>query len=313
MRTIASRLALLGGLLLLTTACGTDLVEPTIGAGCSQGTLVPGQVIEGRLTEHSCRFDYFFWNGYTQPYESWTVQLTQGRAYMFYMAPVPDAKAEGLNEVDPMLALYGKDGQGNSIPLALSDDDGDGASGYNSEFWFVAPRSGSFQVLAMAYDWDEFGGYRLEMQECPVLGRLKGAGTYTFPLPSSPCIRHNAPDGVSTYSFLSVAADSFEAITVGIDNDRADAEYEMFGPGFDTYANIYNESSSDSYSQNGGSATVFMSDIPGLVSIGVGSTEFDQPGTLTVTLGRAFNAPPPPASLSPGRLTFRTTHPPKRR
>lgn len=310
MRASTSRSLLLGlGAVLFIGACSSDITEPNIGAACSHGTLTAGVPVEGSLTAGSCRFTSFFWSDNTVPYDGYTVDLIRGRAYMFRLQEVPDAANDGLNDVDPVLVLYGKDASGHSVPLAASDDEGNtGANSEDSEFWFVAPRSGPFTLIASSYEWNEFGGYRLTMQECPVLGTLGKAGTYTFQVGSSPCVRHDAPGGrTTTYSFLSIPADSFETVTVGIDHSTTDAVYEMFGPGFDTYANLYNETSSDSYNGNGGSAEITLGEIGGQVTVGVGAVDFDEPGTITVNLDRQFFAPPPLSPARDGRLTLRST------
>lgn len=316
MTTHTSRLAALGlAALAFTAACGDDtLLEPTFGAGCLKGSIAPGQTIDGSLNSGSCRMTYHFYTEDVMPYASYAVHLEAGKAYMFYEQQIPDPDQEGLNEVDATMTLWGKDAQGHSVPLAVSDDDGGGVDGHDSEFWFVAPRSGDFILTAGSYDWDEFGGYRLSVRSCPVLGVIDTAGTYEFTSPSSPCVRHDNPDDESpkTYAFLSVKADSFETISVAIDHDISTAYYEMFGPDFDTYSNIYSESSSD-YNYGNGTASVSMDEIGGLVTIAVGTSDFDAGGTYTVTLGRAFFAPPAPAPWTDGRLTLKTTHPAKTR
>ena len=314
MTTTTSRLAALGlAALVLTSACGDDnILEPTFGAGCLQGTLSVGQTVQGSLNSASCRQTYNFYVSNVIPYESWSVHLEAGQAYLFTEQQSPDPAQDGLNDVDAMLTLYGKDAQGRSVPLAVSDDEALGVDGHDSEFWFVAPKTGDYILAAGSYDWNNFGGYRLTMRSCPVLGVIDTAGTYTFPAPTSGCVRHgNSDAGVPlTYAFLSVKADSFETISVAIDHDASTAYYEMGGPDFDTYANIYAESESDRAS-GGSTASITMSEIPGLVTVGVGTYDFDAAGNYTVTVGRAFFAPPAPAPWLDGRLTLRAPKPKK--
>lgn len=311
MTTMTSRLTALGlAALALTTACGSDnLLEPTFGAGCLQGSISAGQTIDGSLSAASCRMTYHFYTGDVMPYESYAVHLDAGKAYMFYEQQIPDPDQDGLNDVDATLTLWGKDDQGRTIPVAVSDDDGGGVDGHDSEFWFVAPRSGDFVLVAGSYDWEDFGGYRLSMRTCPVLGVLDTAGTYEFPSPSSTCVRHDNPDNGSpmTYSFLSVKADSFESVWLKIDHSSSTPYYEIFGPDFDTYADIYEESSYDHYYSTA-TAGVDLSEVPGLVTVAVGTGDFDAGGTYTVNFNRAFFAPPPPTSWFNGRLTLRAPH-----
>ena len=314
MTNTTSRLAALGlAALVLTSACGDDsILEPTFGAGCLRGSIAPGETVTGSLSSASCRMTYHFYVSDVIPYESWSVHLEAGQAYMFTEQQIPDPAQDGLNGVDATLTLYGKDAQGRSVPLAVSDDEAEGVDGHDSEFWFVAPKTGDYILVAGAYDWNDFGGYRLTVRSCPVLGVIDTAGTYTFPSPTSSCIRHGHTDasGPLTYAFLSVKADTFETISVAIDHDASTAYYEIGGPDFDTYANIYDESSSD-YNNSNGTASVTMSEIPGRVTIGVGTGDFDAAGTYTVTVGRAFFAPPAPAPWIDGRLTLRAPRPRK--
>jgi hypothetical protein len=295
--------------LLLATACSEDnLVEPIFGSACVQGTLSPGETVQGSLSSASCRQTNHIYSDDPAPYESWSVHLEAGKAYMFYQQQVPDPTQEGRNDVDALLTLYGKDDQGRSLPLVVSDDDGGGVDGHDSEFFFIAPRTGDYVLVAAAYDWEQFGGYRLSMKRCPVLGVLDTIGTYTFPSATgSSCIRHMAPHGgLSVYSFLSIDADSFETITVGLEHDASDAVIEMFGPGFDTFANLYDEVSYEYSWGNGFNTYLSMDEIPGTITVALGTTFLDMGGTYTVTLDRTPSvAPRPPADQLDGQLTRR--------
>jgi hypothetical protein len=314
MTNFTTRLSALGlAALVLVTACGDNIVEPIYGSGCVRDSISAGQSVTGGLSPSSCRQTYNFYTGDVMPYESWGVHLDAGKAYMFHLEQIPDPSQEGLNEVDAVLALYGKNAAGISIPLAVSDDEGNGVDGTDSEFWFVAPRSGDFILVAGSYDWGDFGGYRLTMSTCPVLGALDTAGTYHFASPHSDCVRHsNGPAEVPvTLAFLSVAADSFETISVEIDHDVSTPAYEIFGPGFDTYANIYAESDNDAHFGNAGRVSVSMDEIPGRVTVAVGTLDFDVGGVYSVTLGRTSFAPPAAAPWHDGRLTLRAPGPKK--
>src|SRR6478609_9230316 len=150
MKTSIMRLSALSvAALLLATACGEDnLVEPIYGSACVTGKLSPGQTVQGSLSSASCRQTNQIYADDPVPYESWSVHLEAGKAYMFYQQQLPDPAQDGLNDVDAILTLYGKDSQGRSLPLAVSDDEGGGIDGHDSEFFFVAPKSGDFILVA---------------------------------------------------------------------------------------------------------------------------------------------------------------------
>jgi|GEM_PF-6654897 len=300
--------------LVLVSACGEDtILEPTFGEGCILGSLTPGQTVTGSLNAASCRQTYHWYTDDVMPYESWNVHLEKGKAYMFYLQQAPDPAQDGLNDVDPVLTMYGKDPQGRSIPLAVSDDEANGINGHNSEFWFVAPRSGDFVIQAGSFDWESFGGYRLTMQSCPVLGTLDTTGTYTFAAPSSPCLRHSYDPSYGTelllaYSFIRVPADSFETVYAHLEHESADIMMEMGGPDFDTYANIYAESDYDD--NDCCSVSVTMDEIPGMVTIAVGTRPFNVPGDYTVEFERTpATAPPATRKSFDGQLTLKPTFP----
>jgi hypothetical protein len=311
MTTIAKRFATLGvALLALTASCSDTTLEPGYGEGCLQGSLSAGQSVTGAFSAASCRTTYHTYSGNNSPYESWSVHLDAGKAYMFYMEQAPDPEQDDLDDVDPVLVLWGKDGQGRSVPLAASDDEGGGTGGYNSEFWFIAPRSGDFTLVAASYDWEDFGGYRLSMQSCPVLGTMDTAGTYTFPGRSSSCIRHNHDDYNDfplAYSFIRVNVDSFELVDVTFHHNASTPVYEMGGPLMDTYDNIYDESEYSYGYGDGSSGSVTTDEIGGIVTVAVATEDFNAAGDWDVTLSRSVVAAPEWGAWRDGRPTMRST------
>jgi len=311
MTNISKRFATLGAALLaLTASCSDTTLEPTFGEGCLRGSLSAGETVQGSFTPAGCQITYHWYSGNNTVYESWSVHLEAGKAYMFYMEQAPDPEQDGANDVDAVLALWGKDAQGHSFPLAVSDDEGGGIDGHNSEFWFIAPKSGDFILVASTYDWEDLGGYRLSMQACPILGTMDTSGTYIFPSRSSPCIRHyNSDYGYPmAYNFIRVDADAFESIDVWMEHESAYPYYEMFGPGMDTYANIYDETESD-YDYGGSSVDISTDEIGGIVTIAVGTDYFDAPGNYTVYLDRNALPSAPQMPWHDGKFSLRSTFP----
>lgn len=290
--------AMLGGCLgLLLAACGNTPLAPAFGSGCLKGPLQAGDTLTGAFTSTSCVLDQDFWSGNTVPYETYDIQLTRGKAYHLYLQAIPDTANQGTDNVDARLTLWGRSPTGEPIPLASSDDEADGT---NSELWFVAPAGGTFTVVASSYDFGEFGGYRLMMNECPVLGALDTAGTYQFALPPSPCWRHGAGNrsaDTSAFAFVTLNAVPGELFKTSVTTGAFPPTWEEFGPGFDTYANLYNDSRNASARGSGSTASMTMGAVGGQVTIGVGATTVDSAGgAFTLTLTRT----PPPAPPAPG-------------
>lgn len=287
---------LAGAAVLLSVACGSDTItSPIFGAGCTKGVLQPGDTIIGAFTPASCQMDMDWYSYEHAPYESYVVHLTQGKAYHIFLEHVPDSAHGDVDDLDARLTLWTTNADGNSIPISASDDD---ANHLNSEIWFVAPVGGTFELVAQSYWYGGFGGYRLEMNECPVLGVLDTAGTYNFNLPASPCWRHRAGNNnadTSGYAFVSLNAVAGEGIDASVTSAAFPPAWELFGPGFDTYGKIYDVTQSANAVGSGNSAGFTMdTSLGGQVTIGIGTTTVDSAGgAFTLTLTRTPPAAPP--------------------
>ncbi|HTK56587.1 MAG TPA: hypothetical protein VL295_07175 [Gemmatimonadales bacterium] len=290
-------------------ACGSDsIVNPTMGSGCNVGALHPGDTVVSAFNDSSCAFVNYFWSDNRVPYESYTVSLTKGKAYMFTESNIPDPAQGGRDDVDAQLTLWGKNANGINVPLAASDDEARGDSGLNSVIFFVAPTSGTFQLVATSYYWPGFGGYELTMNECPVLAVLDTAGTYALNLQPSNCRRVNAANiaaDTSLYSFVSFQVDSFETVHSIVTSAAFTPDWEMFGPGMDFDENIYDYSHAARSGVSGGDISITMDEVGGQVTIGVGGNAAQTTGAFTLQLTRAFLAPPAPSHRFPGQLALK--------
>ena len=288
-------LASVGVALLL--ACGSDTItSPIFGAGCQAGTLRPGDTITVRFTTTSCFMEFDFWSYGHAPYVGYSVHLTQGHAYMIRFDSIPNPIG---SDMDARLTLWTQNADGSSIPLAASDDD---AGALNSALWFVAPATGTYQLVASGYWYGALGDYRLTMNECPVLGVLDTAGTYNFTLGASSCVRPKAANSTadtSAYSFLSFMAAPGEAVSAKVSSAAFPPVWEMFGPGFDTYANIYNDTYWGKTKGTGNTTAFTLGATGGLITLAVGATTVDSTsGAFSVQLVRT-PAPAPPAGAGP--------------
>lgn len=281
-------------LVALLAACGSDTVtSPTFGSGCSAGTIVPGDTKIGRLTQASCTNTYDFYSNGAPTYESYAVHLVQGKGYMFVETHLPDTTAANIDDIDPLLELWGALPNGTSVPLAVSDDE---AGGLNSALYFIAPVTGTYRLVAGSFWGGEFGAYHLSAAECPVIAKLDTAGTYALALQASPCVRPNAGNNsadTAAFVFLALDAAAHEQVTLSANSASFTPVWEAFGLGFDTYGHVYPESRATLATGNGVTGSILLDSLGGPLTIAVGGTAAETSGAFTFTLARAFPAPPP--------------------
>lgn len=279
--------------LLTLTACGDDVVRPTFGAGCREGALRASETATGTINEESCRLAYHFYTGDEHFYDAYRVELVKGKGYMFTLQQQPDA--EGENSLDALLTLWGRDAAGNSVPLAMSDDDAEGIEGHDSEFYFIAPTSGTFYLVAGNYGSGDFGGYKLAMRECPVVATVDTSGSYyDIPFADSDCIRHAMAGGApSRIVLVAIPTEGDESIDVAVSSDEFAPYIEMGGPGIDVFANIYEETSFNWSTNSPARALLGFDDVRGTVTLAVGASTLDPVGRFSIGFERT------PASLEP--------------
>jgi hypothetical protein len=134
-----------GAAVALVVACGSDTItSPDLGSTCRAGTLSPGDTAIVTFTKSSCFMESDFWSFGHAPYTSYAVHLTQGHAYMVRFDSIPNT-IDTTTDMDARLTLWTVNADGAAIPLAASDDD---AGTLNSVLWFVAPMSGTFELVA---------------------------------------------------------------------------------------------------------------------------------------------------------------------
>lgn len=297
--TPARDVMLLLVLALIVSACTKDLVvDPTFGDACTVGTLRPGRTVTSALNEYSCVDALGSASAADAPYETWEVELEAGAAYFVTMKKTPDAARLGRNNLDPVVALWGRDARGVSALLGVSNDEGEGSS---AEYFVVAPRSGRFNVVATAYglahDPAYLGGYELSLQRCPVLARVDGRRSETTAtLAPSPCRRTGVRDGgaeddeVPSYNFFAIKVDSGQPITIRVEAEDFTPVWEAFGPGFDAYATLWDDRSY--FARKGESPNYGRATRSGWMTLAVGAIARVGPsGEFRVTVS---DAEPPP-------------------
>jgi hypothetical protein len=226
---------------------------------CAVGRLATGQVLDTTFADGPCRLHQF------------DLLISAGQAYFITQTHQADSARGGLDQVDPILALWQIT---PGIPiradrgrfLTFSDDEG---GDRNAELFLVAPENGSIRIVAGTFGGSNgLGGSRLAIATCPVIPVTATMGTATYQLSATStegCLRHRTPGG-SAYRFLSVPIRASERLTIRVTS-------EAFTPVWDAFANW------DVYGFNDG--------LPGTV-VGSGSTRIvtaDQAGIVTIAIG----------------------------
>jgi hypothetical protein len=269
--------------LLFTAACDDTVLQPTFGTGCRVGALSAGSDVTGTFNQPECVLDYHFWSGNTVRYVSYSVELSRGRGYHFYAASEPDSS--GSVSGTRILTLYGKAENGQTVPLSVSATDAGGPNNA-AEFFFIAPRSGTFNLVVSNSAFNNQGGYRVTMNECPVLGTIDTAGTYDYEMPTSPCIRRNiAYSGApSRIALIGIKLQPGLTHSATLSSPAFSPIFEMGGPDFDVFGYIYDDSDFTYASGNGSNVAL---------SVGPGAD-----GLLTLAVGAGFLEPRGPFSVA---------------
>jgi hypothetical protein len=293
LRALRSPLALAALPALLLTSCGDDeITNPLFGSGCTSGSLRPGDDVTDAFNVNSCVVPYFWWAGNRVFYTSYRVTLEAGTAYRFHMRQIPNDDL--VNNVDAVLTLWGKNASGGSEPLAVSDDQGDGTNGRDAEIIFIAPRSGSFNLVASNYYWADVGGYRLTMQECPVTAMLDTAGTYaSIPFPTSTtCVRNDlaGSNNVSAVAVLGVPVEMFETVDLTVTAPGFATAVEIGGPAFDTYAGARDDTDFNDTNIEPSVLPMTNAGDQGIYTLLVGASTGAPTGNFSVQLSRSTPA-----------------------
>lgn len=276
----------LSALLMLTVACDDTVVQPIFGAGCSVGSLRPGSDVVGQFDRRACVQDYEGYSGNSVNYVSYSVTLTRGKGYYFFSSLVPNSE-DGVSG-STLLTLYGKNEDGQSVPLTMSNYDAGGSLGA-SEFLFIAPRSGTYRLVVSNYEIDNVGDYRVLMEECPVVGTIDTVGSYVFTHSGSNCVRRNIGyQGVASQVVLvGIKPQANQEHAATVSTNSFSPIFEMGGPGYD----FLNYFGGGSYSYNTGNFstayTYTSDDVDGWITLAVGAYELDPRGSFTVDFNRS--------------------------
>lgn len=99
LRTAILDLVVIAGLSATMLACSKHvLIDPTFGAGCRVGTLLPGRSVEGALNEDSCIDAHGLRRDTQTAYESHDLDFKKGTAYQLVMTHRLDRRRVGAEE-----------------------------------------------------------------------------------------------------------------------------------------------------------------------------------------------------------------------
>jgi hypothetical protein len=211
--------------------CGSDPTSVSSAnpdpSSCGKGSISPGDVKTGTLSSASCvRFDHAYLNDSTF-FDSYSFKADKGKGYSFRL----DRDIASV-DLDPFLELVTVDpNTGDEELLAISDDEG--ANG-NSQFYFIAPVSGTFYVRAGAYDREDLGGYTLTATSCdspiPEITGTLDASTQTLATTDCVLAQPQFVDDSSYVKLFSVHVGPNETKTITVTSTDFPPAFQVFGP-----------------------------------------------------------------------------------
>lgn len=265
-------------LLVALVGCGSDdsIVGPD--GDCTRGTIAIGQLRAGSLTAGACEGFDGEWSNSAFFYESYTVRLDSGQAYLFTL---------DSDDFDTMAELIGEGG----IRLTYNDDVGD-FEGFDqdSELYFVAERSGTFSLRVRGYDDSQVGRYTLTATSCQA--RPMPNGSVDGALRSSDCVLRQwfAGGEIGERSFVDLYVARLRAgqpRTIRLVATDFTPTFELGGPGFEFFTD------GGALIPQPGSRDVQVTFLPkftGDYLLIVGSHETSATGSYRLTLSNASSA-----------------------
>lgn len=287
----------------IAAACGGDksITGPDDPA-CVKARIGSGDVRTGRLGGASCSFRDAVWLGDSTFYDSYTVQVTAGKAYQFTVRAPNDT-------TDYVLELMGTGSSaGQEELLAVADDEG---GGYDPQMYFIAPESGVYSLRVMGYSLADTSAYTLSARECAA--RATVVTTFSANdqrLQSSDCVwgaPYFSPDSahVALYT-IQMDSNTHRSITV-TSSDFTPALF-VAGPGFDALCHLQTCAGA-AIAYGGDSVTTLLeAGRTGGYTLAVGTTSYTGGGTFTLRVGAAGQTGPAPI-----RRTFDATRASKHR
>lgn len=239
-----SRAAALLALLVAVGCSGDKLLGPPDSPACTRGGLIAGQSVAGTLSLSSCRV-FSEWEYAPEFYESWTMPVQAGHAYLIHL--VPDTTAAG-DSTNALVLLYARNSVNDPVLSAASvqyDNTARNTVGMRpQDILFVAPENAaiSLRIETSGVDslQDELGSYVLSATECasaPITANDSAAASVSFT--AATCVLHETADSLKFvfYPFTGVAGHSYRATTI-VDSGSAIVWPNIAGPAYDLQCEV---------------------------------------------------------------------------
>lgn len=228
----------------LVGCSGDKLLGPPDAPACTVGGLVAGQTVAGTLSSSSCQV-FSEWEFAPEFYESWTMPVQAGHAYLVHL--VPDTTAAG-DSTAAILLLYarnaGNDPTLSAASVAYSPAGLNSAGMPAEDILFVAPENAvvSIRVETAGNDSlvNEVGAYTLSATECastPIAANDSATTVTSFA--ASDCLVHRTADSVRFFyfPFTGAATHSYSAAVI-VDSGSAEVDANMAGPAYDEQCRV---------------------------------------------------------------------------
>ena len=238
------RLLALAALAALVGCSGDKLLGPPDAPACTRGGLVAGQTVTGTLSRSSCPV-FSEWEFQSEYYESWTMPVQAGHAYLLHL--VPDTTAAG-DSTNANILLYSRNAVNDPVMVTAStyyDNALLNTNGMRAQvIFFVAPENAAVSVRVetggQPADTLELGGYALTATECaaaPIL--TNDSATATASYTASACVLHRTTDSVRMffYPFQGILNHQYSASLIS-DSGTASLEVNVAGPSWDAQCEV---------------------------------------------------------------------------
>ena len=216
-------------------ACGGDDDDNGIGPGdpvraCNVGSIDVGGSRDFTLgAGFGCKTKDIWETSDSAYAASYTVNLTAGTAYSITAF---DRNDGSTSDFDLTMALFGPGDDTTSFGwIAASDDQGGGASGYNSQIIIVPKVTGRYTIRVAGWDEAQVGPVRLSVRACNSGAQLTTAAAVNGTVPAGACTIDGTPFVVHQFQATAAAAR-----TVVVHSTAFQPAVIVGGPGQDIWA-----------------------------------------------------------------------------
>ena len=196
------RLFALAALAALVGCSGDKLLGPPDAPACTRGGVVAGQTVTGVLSRSSCPV-FSEWQFGPEYYESWTMPVQAGHAYLLHLVPDTTSAGDSLNAD---ILLYSRNTANDPVLSGASTNFATGtvniAGMYAQELFFAAPENAAISIRVETIDTAGIGGYSLRATECPSLPTMTNdSSSASVQFNASNCMVQGDTDTLRLFAF----------------------------------------------------------------------------------------------------------------